>query len=132
MNVMVCVTQQKSCERLILEGQRKLEIGKSELYIIHVASKKNRFLNSDVEVEALDYLYDKAQEIGANLTVIRANNVLETLLNLVHKNRIKHIIMGTSGKVEKEVGLVEAFQQRVDSIAEITFVPPEEVKEEVS
>ncbi len=132
MNVMVCVTQQKSCDRLILEGLRKLAIGKAELYIIHVASKKTSFLNSETEIEALDYLYDKAQEIGANLTVIRANNVLEALVTLVHKNKIKHIIMGTSGKVEKEVGLVEAFQQRVGNVAEITFVPPEEMKEEVS
>ncbi len=122
---MVCVTQQKSCDRLIREGQKLLTSNKSELYIIHVASKKSTFLNSESEVEALDYLYERAQEIGANLTVIRANNVMETLVNLVGKNKIKHVIMGTSGKVSREEGLVEAFVQKIDGKAEITFVPPE-------
>ncbi len=130
MNIMVCVTQQKSCDRLITQGQKLLNLGKSELYIIHVASKKTNFLNSESEAEALDYLYEKAQKIGANLTVIKANNVLETLLGLVEKNQVKYVVMGTSGKVGKEEGLIEAFEKRIEGKAEIVFVPPENIKEE--
>ena len=131
MNVMVCVTQQKSCERLIKYGQSLIKSPKSELFIIHVASKKSNFLNSESEAEALDYLFEKSQEIGANLTVIKSNNVMETLVGLVEKNKINHVVMGTSGQMIRVGPMAEAFQKHIEGIAEITFVPPNEIQEEV-
>ncbi len=130
-NIMVCVTQQKSCDRLIKFGKHMGNDGKSELYIIHVASKKGKFLNGTSDTDALDYLYEKANDAGAHLTVVRATNVLEALLNIVDKNKITHVVMGTSGKVEREEGLIEVFQKKVEGKAEVTFLPPEELQEDV-
>lgn len=36
-NVMVCVTQQKTCDRLIRYGSNLVKGAKGELFIIHVA-----------------------------------------------------------------------------------------------
>ena len=65
-NVMVCVTQQKTCDRLIRYGHEVLDGQEGELFIIHVAPKDFKILGSSEEGEALDYLYGKAIEYGAN------------------------------------------------------------------
>ena len=38
-NVMVCVTQQKTCDRLISRGSRLTDGKKDELFVIHVTPK---------------------------------------------------------------------------------------------
>ncbi|NLM08135.1 MAG: universal stress protein UspA, partial [Clostridiales Family XIII bacterium] len=43
-NIMVCVTQQKTCERLIQYGHDLLDDADDELFIIHVAHYQFKFL----------------------------------------------------------------------------------------
>ncbi len=43
--VMVCVTQQKTCERLILEGHKLIKSEEDKLYVIHVVSERENFWN---------------------------------------------------------------------------------------
>jgi hypothetical protein len=45
-NVMVCVTQQKTCDRLIQYGHEFLGDHKGELFIIHVAHQHIKFLGN--------------------------------------------------------------------------------------
>ncbi len=56
-NIMVCVTQQKTCERLILSGYKLAEATKGKLYVIHVVNEKDKFLNNVNDGEALEYLF---------------------------------------------------------------------------
>ncbi|MGI6728495.1 MAG: universal stress protein [Anaerovoracaceae bacterium] len=122
-NVMVCVTQQKTCDRLIQYGYEFLNDDKGELFIIHVAHYKFKFLGNSKEGEALEYLYEKALEYGAQLTVVRSNHVLDTLVDLVKKYKITHIILGESGKTAKTDNLVEQLGNRVKNQAEILVIP---------
>lgn len=122
-NVMVCVTQQKTCDRLIRYGHRTLGEQEGELFIIHVAPKDFKFLGSSEEGDALDYLYGKAIEYGANLTVVRSNNILETLIDLVKKNNINQVILGQSGQMNNEVNLISKFQEKIRKQAELVIVP---------
>jgi K+-sensing histidine kinase KdpD len=122
-NVMVCVTQQKTCERLIKFGHEFLGNDEGELFIIHVAHYQLKFLGKNEEGEALEYLYEKALEYGANLTVVRSNNVLDTLVDLVNKNKISHVIMGESGEMKTENNLLELFRERIKEMAELVVVP---------
>ena len=122
-NVMVCVTQQKTCDRLIRYGHEVLNGQEGELFIFHVAPKDFKILGSSEEGEALDYLYGKAIEYGANLTVVRSNNILETLVDLVDKNQITHVILGQSGQVKNEDNLINRFREKICQQAELTVVP---------
>jgi len=122
-NVMVCVTQQKTCDRLIRYGHEFLSKDKGELYIIHVAHYEFKFLGSTKEGEALEYLYQKALEYGANLTVVRSNHVLDTLVDLVRKNNISHVILGESGEIKSESNLIVRFENRIKGIAELIVIP---------
>lgn len=122
-NVMVCVTQQKTCDRLIRYGHKMLQEQEGELFIIHVAPKEIKFLGDFEEGEALDYLYGKAIEYGANLTVIRSNNILETLVDLVKKNEIDQVIMGQSGQIKSERNLLQKLESKIKKQAQLTVVP---------
>ncbi|WP_324824482.1 universal stress protein [Sinanaerobacter sp. ZZT-01] len=122
-NVMVCVTQQKTCDRLIKKGHEFLASENGELFIIHVAHHKYKFLNNSKEGEALEYLYEKALEYGANLTVVRSNDVLHTLVDLVEKNDITHIVLGQSGEIEPDTNLILKLEKKVQAKAEVIVVP---------
>lgn len=123
-NVMVCVTQQKTCERLIKYGHSITNTGSgSEFFIIHVAHYEFKFLGTSRESEALEYLYQKALEYNANLTVIRSGNVLETLVDFVMKNRISKIVLGASGEMKNENNLVNQLRERLAEKAEILVIP---------
>lgn len=120
---MVCVTQQKTCERLIKYGYEFLGTDEGELFIIHVAHYQFKFLGKNEEGEALEYLYEKALEYGANLTVVRSNHVLDTLVELVKKNQITHVILGESGEVKVQNNLLELFQNKIQEVADVIVVP---------
>ena len=120
---MVCVTQQRTCDRLIQYGHDLLGDGKGELYIIHVAHYEFKFLGSTKEGEALEYLYQKALEYGANLTVVRSNHVLDTLVDLVKKNKITHVVLGESGQIKNENNIIMQFESRISGIAELIVIP---------
>ena len=122
-NVMVCVTQQKTCDRLIRYGNDILGDNKGELFIIHVAHYKFNFLGNTKEGEALEYLYEKALEYGANLTVVRSNDVLETLADLVKKNKITHIVVGESGETDNTGNLVNRLEKKLGNKAELVVIP---------
>lgn len=122
-NVMVCVTQQKTCDRLIRFGNEFLGNEEGELFIIHVAHYEINFLGNSKEGEALEYLYEKALEYGANLTVVRSNDVLETLSDLVEKNKITHIIVGESGESENKSNMVKKLEKKISKKAELVVIP---------
>lgn len=122
-NVMVCVTQQKTCDRLIRYGHDLLDAEDDELFIIHVAPKDFKILGNSEEGEALDYLYGKAIDYGANLTVLRSNNILDTLVGLVDKNKITHVVLGQAGRVKNEKGLITKFGEKISGQAELIIIP---------
>lgn len=74
-NIMVCVTQQKTCERLILKGNELIESEEDKLFVIHVVNEKEKFLDSYSDGEALEYLFQVSKESGADLTVLRSKNI---------------------------------------------------------
>jgi K+-sensing histidine kinase KdpD len=94
-----------------------------ELYIIHVAHYEFKFLGSTKEGEALEYLYQKALEYGANLTVVRSNHVLDTLVDLVGKNSISHVILGESGEIKSENNIITKFENRIKGMADLIVIP---------
>lgn len=102
-NVMVCVTQQKNCERLIKKGKeildQELKLGK--LYVIHVVNEKDKFLYQLDDSIALEYLFEVSKEVDAELIVRRNTEVIETIHNEAKEHKITDIVMGTSGNKKK-------------------------------
>jgi K+-sensing histidine kinase KdpD len=111
-NVMVCVTQQRNCDRLIQYGHSILDDDRGDLFIIHVAHYQFKFLGNSQEGEALEYLYEKAMSVGAQL------------VGLVEKYRITHVVLGEPGVVEAQAdNLLTQFEEKIQGRAKLLVVP---------
>lgn len=99
-NIMVCVTQQKTCERLILRGYELIKSESDKLFVIHVVNEKEKFLQNFSDGEALEYLFQVSKQVGADLTVLRSKNILKTMVDFAINNDITHVVMGVSSDDE--------------------------------
>lgn len=89
---MVCVTVQKTCERLIREGAM---LGTEDgLRVVHVVKTGGAVLGADSDGEALDYLYRIASEYGAEMDMLRSDDVAGTITRFAKENGISYIVMG--------------------------------------
>ncbi|WP_130864220.1 adenine nucleotide alpha hydrolase family protein [Bacilliculturomica massiliensis] len=123
-NVMVCVTQQRNCERLIQFGYNFLGEEKGDLFVVHVIGKQYKFLGTAKDGDALEYLYEIAHDYGASLTVLRSDDILKTLVEQVMKNNITHVIMGESGKESGNSDTIIAqLANKILGSAEVIVVP---------
>lgn len=92
---MVCVTQQKTCERLIEKGN-SLKNEDEMLYVVHVVNEHDKLLRNYTDGEALEYLFSITKELGAELVVERSRNIIETLVRFANKNEIGTVVLGKS------------------------------------
>ena len=120
--IMVCVTEQKTCDRLIMFGHDLMLSKNDELYIIHISRSEN-FLNISKAGDALEYLYEKALEYGAILTVLKSENVLDSMVGFIDKNRITHVVLGQSGETQKENNIVYGLTKIMGDKVKIAEVP---------
>ncbi|GFN34533.1 universal stress protein [Tepidimicrobium xylanilyticum] len=116
--VMVCVTQQKTCERLILEGYKLIKSKEDKLYVIHVVNERENFLEYANDGEALEYLFNVSKKAGADLTVLRSKDVLKTIINFAKSNSITHIVMGSSQNqgMEEKAGIGMQLQNALPDV----------------
>lgn len=125
-NVLVCVTQQKACERLIRYGKELVDGSGGELMVVHIAEYDLAKLAESVDAESLEYLYQKALQYGANLTLVRSGNVPATLVSLIDKNDISIIVMGQTRKNNEEDSTTQAFKGMLHEDVEVIIVPEDE------
>ena len=122
--VMVGVTSQRKCERLISSGKELLG-GVGELSIIHISESKFSQLGNEHEGEGeiLDYLYESAIQHETNLIIIRSGDVASTIENLVVKNKVDCFIIGESGESDPARNMNLILRERIGSRAELVVVP---------
>ena len=101
MHILVCVTRQKTCERLILEGARMAEEFGAELSVLHVAKSDSDFLGNPVESQAIEYLYQISAAHGADMTLMKADNVMEALVSYARRKKADMIVLGSSRKGDR-------------------------------
>ena len=94
-DIMVCVTNQRSCERLIRRGMELTGDG-IELHVVHCVQTGHNFMGTPFEADAIEYLFTAAQVAGAELTMLRADNVDDALVDYAQTNNVGLIVMGAS------------------------------------
>lgn len=115
-NVLICVTGQKACERLIRTGYNvKLKKG-GELYVIHVAKIGDSILGNPQEGEALDYLFNISKQVGAEMTVLRSNKILDILADYTEKHEIGTMVLGESPQSESESNIIRQLRYRLPHV----------------
>ena len=95
-DVMVCVTGQKNCERLIREGAQIAAIREVGVHVVHVAHEGERFMGSaENEAEALEYLLRRSNDV-ADMTVLHAKDPKGALCEYAQRNRIGCVVLGVA------------------------------------
>lgn len=115
-NIMVCVTNQKNCDRLITRGVERGSGTESELHVVHCVHTSRHFLGSPFEGDAIEYLFTAAQLAGAELTLLRAPDVEDALADYAQKNNIGIMILGVGGAGITPDGIITRLQRRLPEI----------------
>lgn len=99
-NVLVCVTKQKTCERLI-KAASKLTAKGGNLRVLHVAKNSWNILDNSRESEALEYLFKVSKEYNADMTMLRSDNISKTIADFARNNGIELIVLGQSNNEQE-------------------------------
>ena len=90
-SVLVCVTGQYDCDRLINAGfQKAVELG-LELHVltVHTPVSNCSFMSDEIE-----HLYRVSKDLGADMTIIFHSDAPKTAVDFARKINAKHIITG--------------------------------------
>jgi len=125
LRVMVCVTQQKSCHRLIETGHSMKHTEQDEVHVVHVFKEDWKYFGQIKEADALEYLYETACEYGADLAVLKAKDIEDTLHEYMEKNEINAVVMGESMESSDQQNMIHRLQSRSTRSILWVIVPAE-------
>ena len=110
-SVMVCVTTQKACERLIEAGAEAAKPSQSKLHVVHVAGSRQHFFNSEDEGAAMEYLFTVSKKHGADMSVLRSDDVAQTLADYAREHHAQLIIFGQSPDAARPGNIIDRVRQ---------------------
>lgn len=121
--IMVCVTQQKSCERLIKRGADLCRNEHDELYVVHVVKEDWKYFGKLKESDALEYLFDISKTYGAFLSVIKAPDIVTTLSRFISEHDVDEVVMGESLEIKAQQNMINRLTENMDADIRFTIVP---------
>jgi K+-sensing histidine kinase KdpD len=113
--IMICVTRQRTCERLIQKGRELIFESGGELYVVHAIRTGENYLGNPNEAEALEYLFRVSKEAGAEMNVLRTKNVLKTLVDFAKSQKITTLILGSAPEGDSNI-LMRELQQQLPNV----------------
>lgn len=121
--IMVCVTQQKSCERLIKKAKEAVKNQHDELYVVHVVKENWRYFSSMQESDALEYLYDISKTYDASIHVLKAKDIEEALKTFAIKHKIDTIVMGESQESDEQQNMINRLIWKMPKPLKFDVIP---------
>lgn len=116
-NIMVCVTQQKTCEKLIRIGYEVYSRAENAtLYVIHVVNENDKLLFNLSDGDALEYLFEITKELGADLVIKRSKDVIKTLVDFASEKEISHIILGNATDITATKNFEQKLRRKLPNI----------------
>ena len=110
-NIMVCVTGQMQCKRLLSYALDLQKDKEQEVYLVHVSVTENK--NFTDSMDALEYLYDQAVKNGASLSVLKPKTtILDTLVDFIKKNHVVSVVMGETREAISENSMIERLKKK--------------------
>ncbi len=120
-NIMVCVTLQNTCQKLI-DHAVSIKESDDKLFVLHVA--KN--IEAVDKGAILEFLYSVSHSAGADMTVLYSENALKAVLDFVKDNEINTIILGKPENVYKDNGFISSLENSLDENIEIILLDKKE------
>lgn len=89
--VLVCVTDQESCDRLIYAGKQLAHMEGIELKVICVRPRSEKRWLASEEVE---YLFNTAKELQAEMLVYFSDSAAETVAAYIRQHNVQYVLVG--------------------------------------
>jgi len=121
--IVVCVTIQLTCRRLIEYASNIAQKVQGELFVVNVSPKGGDLMGNSNAGAATDYLFEATRQYGGEMTILRSNDVFATLSEYIKSNNINTVVLGASGKPEGDNGLIRRLTQ---SFPSVEFLVPAE------
>lgn len=93
---LVCVTGQKSCQRLIHLGAQIASEHGLPLLVLSVSGSGANLLEDPKVSEALNDLYALSGEVGAEMTMLHSGDAARAICDFAHERHVTHLILGAS------------------------------------
>lgn len=122
--VLVCVTVQRTCERLIRAGAELAAERACQLSVVHVARTGQHFLDSDDEASALEYLFQVSRENGADMTLLHSDDVCKAIIAAAKKCNAGVIVLGAPPKRERGLQLPARLSRLLPEVEVREIVAP--------
>lgn len=110
--VLVCVTVQKECERLILAGKRLADNGNIALKVLHVMQPDASPLGNPDAQEALNALYGLSRKAGAEMTLLYNADVRAAIVDFAHQVNAVCVVVGSDK--QGNWAMAEALEELLD------------------
>lgn len=91
--VLVCVTIQKECGKLIETGKKAALEAALPLKVLHVSAGGNLLGNPDA-AEAMNYLFSLAREAEAEMNILYENDAPAAIVRYAQKECARTLILG--------------------------------------
>lgn len=101
--VMVCVTRQKTCERLIRAGADMAKKMDKNLIVAHAVYAYENVMQSDNASEAMEMLYRVTNEHNGQMIVFQCEDKFSGLADCATENHVDVMILGSSPKYANQV-----------------------------
>lgn len=102
--VLVCVTDQDACDRLIFAGRKLATIEHLELKVINV---RPQHTEDWLAGEALEYLFSISKQLDAEMIVLFHDYAPEAVANFIQHNETQYVIVGLPPDPEQSVFISE-------------------------
>ncbi|MBR2715014.1 MAG: hypothetical protein IKB73_02260 [Ruminococcus sp.] len=115
-SVLVCVTGQYDCDRLITAGfEKAVELS----YDLHVLCVHTPVSNAAFISDEIEYLYQTAKNLYADMTIAFNNNAPQTAVDFAKKINAKVIVTGMPD--DRPIGFVDTVHELLPK-TQITMV----------
>ncbi len=96
--ILVCVTEQPQCDRLIRKGRQLADSQDAALMVLHVRTRQKTLMGSTDISAALNQLYADARAADAEMEIISSTEVEKTIAEYARTQQITDIVIGASPK----------------------------------
>lgn len=92
--VLVCVTDQTSCGRLIRYGRQRADETGSLLRVLHVRTREKTMMGNPDIPSALNELYALSREAEADMEIVASQDVEGTIADYARKCHASLVVLG--------------------------------------
>lgn len=88
-NTVVCVTDQRRCDRIIRAGRALADISQTELLVVNVVRP-----DSQQDTESMEYLFNVSKQNNAQMALLYSDDVAKALIRFIKENKVANLLTG--------------------------------------